>query len=185
MLLHLSLQLAHSQMCTEMCDIIISYHQGAQSLFPEHFFTCPVNHPRPSKFKCGTGWYKLFLLFCCITCLRYTLPLLNFKNTHQLPEICHNKKCAPEGLCLCTKAGSELVFAFPACHWKTLEVYHLFFCCEASRQNLVLGVSPVAAAGGRITGCSVQPSKLEDTGVTNPGGWGCCFAERKECMCCV
>lgn len=52
-------------------------------------------------------------------------------------------------------------------------------------QNLVLGVSSVAAAGGRITGYSVQPSKLEDQESQTLGVEVVVFAEGRECMCCV
>lgn len=45
MQLHLSLQSAHSQMCTEMCNVIIAYHQVVQSMFLEYFCTRPVNIP--------------------------------------------------------------------------------------------------------------------------------------------
>lgn len=144
------------QLIGKYLECIFFFCKSTTCVFERHF----QHAVSPSKCKCRTVWYKLFLLLCCITCrLQYSLLLLPFKNTHQLPEICHNKKCAPSKVSgYAWRQEVKLVFAFPACHWKTLELYQLFFCCEASRQNLVLGVSPVAAAGSRITGCSVQPS---------------------------
>lgn len=93
MQLHLSLQLAHSQMCTEMSDVIILYHQVAQSLFPEHFFTCPFNHPHG--------------------CLKFSYLL----KTHIYSQKSVTTRSVRRKVsAYAQRQEVKLVFAFPACH---------------------------------------------------------------------